>query len=216
MKTKIEEDIDKIENEVKNVGDYVGEIYDLSISSLKNIDITKQYNIKNMDLMIYHKIKSIESQCINVLLLDSPLAKDLRRVFTFMEVLSDIDRIARYSYDISLLIPKFTGQQHFEKIDMLMDMANLTRNMIINAIKSLVEEDIQIAEQLTSEDDKVDEMFENIIEVSNAYMKETPSHIDIGLYYPLIAKYLERMADHSVNIGDRVVYMISGKKILKI
>jgi phosphate transport system protein len=216
MKTKIENDIDKIEEEIKNVGEYVVEIYDLSISSLKNIDITKQYNVKNMDLMIYHKIKSIEGQCINVLLLDSPLAKDLRRVFTFMQVLSDIDRIARYSYDISLLIPKFTGQQHFDKIDLLMDMANIARTMIINAIKSLVEENIQLAEQLTSEDDKVDEIFEKIIEVSNAYMKEIPSHIDIGLYYPLIAKYLERIADHSVNISDRVVYMISGKKILKI
>jgi len=216
MKTKIENDIDKIENEVKNVGGYVEEIYDLAITSLKNIDITKQYNIKNMDLMIYHKIKSIEGQCINVLLLDSPLAKDLRRVFTFMQVLSDIDRIARYSYDVSLLIPKFTGQQHFDKIGLLMDMANLTKNMVINAIKSLVEENIQLAEQLTLDDDKVDEMFEQIIQASNAYMKEMPSHVDIGLYYPLIAKYLERIADHSVNIGDRVVYMISGKKILKI
>ncbi|HEU13023.1 MAG TPA: hypothetical protein ENO35_02910, partial [Euryarchaeota archaeon] len=83
------------------------DIMDITLNSLINIDVSGIERIKNMDINIYHKTKEIETKTINMILLYSPFAKDLRKLITILKIIIDIDRIGRYSYDISLLIPAF-------------------------------------------------------------------------------------------------------------
>ncbi|MCI4434759.1 MAG: phosphate signaling complex protein PhoU [Thermoplasmata archaeon] len=213
---KFEMEMNKISKELEVLMGNLEEIMDITLSSLVNIDIMGINKIKEMDIMIYHKTKELETRCVNLILLYSPVAKDLRRLITTMKILMDIDRIGRYSYDISLFIPRFYEKGHLGKPEIIPKMVDQTKKMVRIAIKSFIEENADIAESLQKEDDLVDDLFDKLENEIIEYVKSDINNLERGIGYMLIGKYLERMADHAVNIGDNVIYLIKGEKVIKL
>ena len=209
-------EMNKISKELEVLMGNLEEIMDTTLSSLVNIDIMGINKIKEMDIMIYHKTKDLETRCVNLILLYSPVAKDLRRLITTMKILMDIDRIGRYSYDISLFIPRFYEKGHLGKPEIIPKMVDQTKKMVRIAIKSFIEENADIAESLQKEDDLVDDLFDKLENEIIEYVKSDINNLERGIGYMLIGKYLERMADHAVNIGDNVIYLIKGEKVIKL
>jgi phosphate transport system protein len=192
------------------------DIMDITLNSLINIDVSGIERIKNMDINIYHKTKEIETKTINMILLYSPFAKDLRKLITILKIIIDIDRIGRYSYDISLLIPAFAEKGHLGKPEIIPKMVEQTKKMVRIAIESFINENAELAETLQKEDDVVDQLFSRLENAILSYMMQDKENLERGIKYMLIGKYLERMADHAVNIGDNVIYLIKGERRIKI
>lgn len=213
-RTKFEEESEELNSEIVLLSEVIENLIDLVISSFKEIDVSKLDSIKNIDLMIYHKTKAIEAKCVDILALQSPVAGDLRKIFTILGNLTDLDRIGRYAYDISLEIPYFIELGHFKQLEKIPTMAQLTKSMVKNSITSFLNKDLTLARSLISEDDKVDDLYNTLIKEVIEYMKADPNNINRGIHYVLIGRYLERMSDHAVNIGDRVAYMLTGEKII--
>ena len=211
---KLEEDFEKINRELKEGIDEIDNLISLSISSLESLDEGMKETIDNLNLMIYHKLKYTESLCINTIALQSPVAKDLRKIITILEILTDLDRIGRYAYDIFLEIPFFKGSGGVRKLQKIPVMSEMTQHMINSSITSLLNEDDVLAQGLILEDDKVDELYSELMREVIENIKKDSTTVEHGIHYILIARYLERMADHSVNIGDRVVYLKKGKTII--
>jgi len=92
-------------------------------------------------------------------------------------------------------------------------MAELVVAMVTQAVESFVHRNAEEVRALYDKDDAVDHLWESIYRETLTYMIEDPKKITRGTYYILVARYLERIADHSVNIGERVVYMITGKRL---
>ncbi len=213
---KYRNEILKMNQDLETLLKDLQKIMDITLDSLVKLDVSGIDKVREMDISIYHRVKDIETKCINIILMYSPVAKDLRRIVTVLKIISDIDRIGRYSYDISLLVPRFVEKGHLGKPEIIPKMVDETKKMVEMAIKSFIEENVRLAESMQEEDNVVDDLFEKLENEILEYMRMDKENLERGIGYMLIGKYLERMADHAVNIGDNVIYMITGKRSLKI
>ncbi len=182
---------------VKNINDsinyYLGKQQDVQI----NDDLVDQYE------------RLIEEMCINILLKERLFAKDLKEVTGALKLVSDLERIGDHAediYEFSKRIKKYQEQ----RIDEISGLSDFVIEMINKSIKSYVNNDYDMAKEVIKDDDFVDKKYEEIIESLGNEEKYDKDYLPFAIYTTLVVKYLERIADHSVNIAEWVVYISSG------
>lgn len=197
---------------IKNrLTDYCKETMEL-YQKIKNLidnyeeTIVKECNDKSKELDI--EGYEIEKECINFIAVEKPVASDLMYIESAIRVISHVKRIAYLCKNIAdsseainkVNIPK-------ELLEELKFMANYVQLMINNGFDSFINQDIRTAADLEEDDDTVDQLFDKILnEVTGLLSKKTDYAINI-MNVLFIARYLERIADRVVNIGDRVIYI---------
>lgn len=155
--------------------------------------------------------RRIESMCMKILLLRQPVAKDLRLISSALKMISDLERIGDQALDISE-IAKFINKKH-GKYEKLEKMAQAAIKMVTESIDSFVGKDLELAHKVMADDDIVDDLFNEI----KADVIEKISHTgEDGEYLAdilMVAKYFERIGDHSVNVAEWVEYSITGRHL---
>ncbi|MFO7636852.1 MAG: phosphate signaling complex protein PhoU [Clostridia bacterium] len=198
------------ENLIK-MGTLVEEAIDKSITALKNKDMALAKQVFEEDDAIDDIEAHIEKLCLNLIARQQPLAKDLRRITAALKMITDLERIADNAADISELTLRFAGQKYIKPLIDIPKMAAMTRKMVDMAITSYIYSDLELAYETCASDDYVDELFSRIKFELIAIVKENNESVDQVIDFLLIAKYLERMADHATNIGEWVIYSITGE-----
>lgn len=160
---------------------------------------------------IHDMERSVEAKCIQLLLLQQPVATDLRRISSAMKIATDLGRIGDNTVDIAEILQ--TGNISSESGEGgLVQMAEKTLAMIWESVEAFIEDDQKKAETVIGLDDEIDRMFAKIrIELGNRMIKEDEGRNAL-LDLLMIAKYYERMADHAVNVAKWVLYSITGKR----
>lgn len=153
--------------------------------------------------------RRIESMCMKILLRRQPVAKDLRLISSALKMISDLERIGDQALDISE-IAKFINKNHgkYEKLEI---MARAAIKMVTESIDSFVNKDLELAHKVMADDDIVDDLFNEI--KADVIWKISHTGED-GEYLAdvlMVAKYFERIGDHSVNVAEWVEYSITGK-----
>jgi len=105
----------------------------------------------------------------------------------------------------------FEGQR-FKRMVNIPHMAELVVDMVTDAIQCFVRRDAVEARKLFDRDDEVDALYDTVFRETLTHLFEDPGRITVGIHYILVARYLERVADHACNIGERVVYMVTGER----
>lgn len=174
------------------------ENYDESV--VKECDDTS----KKLDIEGYE----IEKDCINFIAVEQPVASDLMYIESAIRVISHIKRIAYLCKNIAYSSKSINEADiPAELLEELKFMANYVQLMINNGFESFINQDITTAGDLEEDDDNVDKLFDKILnEVTELLSKKTDFAINI-MNVLFIARYLERIADRVVNIGDRVIYI---------
>ena len=160
---------------------------------------------------IDHKERDIESQCMNLLLRQQPVASDLRVVSAAMRMISDMERIGDQSQDIAEIAGFVHSTELAGKVH-ISDMANEAISMVTMSVDSFVRKDVKLAKAAIEADDKVDARF---LEVKRELIELVRSDSGDAEYFMdllMAAKYLERIADHATNIAEWVVYSITGER----
>lgn len=184
------------------------ELYQKIKNLIDNYDetIVKECNDKSKELDI--EGYEIEKECINFIAVEKPVASDLMYIESAIRVISHVKRIAylcKNIADSSEAINKADIPE--ELLEELKFMANYVQLMINNGFDSFINQDITTAADLEEDDDTVDQLFDKILnEVTGLLSKKTDYAINI-MNVLFIARYLERIADRVVNIGDRVIYI---------
>ena len=156
---------------------------------------------------IRHNEKSIENVCMRLLLLQQPMAQDLRTVSSALKLVTDLNRIGEISADMSDVIAYMAKDN---APDSLQQMAANTSAMVRHAIDAFVRHNEDIARNVISQDDAVDKLFqETKTEVINMF-KSSPDKADFVVDLVMLAKYYEKIGDHAVNIAQWVIYSITG------
>lgn len=161
--------------------------------------------------MIDQYERLVEEMCVNILLKERPFAKDLKEVTGVLKLVSDLERIGDHSEDIYDFATKLIGyKEKEEKNTEIENLSVFVMQMINRAIKAYIEKDYNLAKEVIADDDYVDEKYLEII--GNLRNKENidKDYLSFAIYTTLVVKYLERIADHSVNIAEWVVYISSG------
>jgi len=167
--------------------------------------------VRKLDKELYRYEMMIEKHCTDIIALYTPVASDLRRVSVSWKIIEDLSRIGRYAWDIAEIAEVFEGQK-FKKMSSLPQMASKVVGMVIDSVDYYITGNAVEARKLFDRDDEIDELYDTIFREMLTYMFEDPKKITIGIHYILIARYLERVADHACNIGERVVYMVTAER----
>ena len=163
---------------------------------------------KRQEREIDQKEREIEDMCMRMLLMQQPVATDLREVSSALKMISDMERIGDQALDIAEMA-KFLrkGDSRLEDLE---KMADATTNMVTKSIDSFVKNDLEIARDVMKHDDDVDSLF---LQIKTEVIEMIGNGSADGEYLTdvlMVAKYFERIADHATNIVEWVAYSITG------
>ena len=164
-----------------------------------------------------HKINAIDveidEECIRLIALIQPMASDLRFITTAMKITTDLERIGDYAVNIAERAIELNEEPVLKPYIDIPRMSEIAQGMIRDAIGAFIEEDEKLARDVIARDDEVDELNAAVFEELVAIMTRDPGTVSRAVKITYISKYLERIADHSTNVAEMVVYLVKGKII---
>lgn len=184
-----------------------------SVTALKTRDAELAKQVVSEDKTIDNEERDIEQDCLKILLMEHPVAGDFRDVSAALKMITDLERIADQAADISELSLQFGDEKFIKEPEHIEMMAKLVMGMVKDGVTSYIKKDIKTAKGLDKRDDRVDELFETAKRDLIELIKSDPSNADQAILFMMIAKYLERIGDHAVNIGEWTEYAATGSRV---
>ena len=165
------------------------------------------------DDTINTKEVEIDEFCLKLLALRQPAAKDLRFIATAIKINYDLERMGDMAVNICERVLELNQEPQLKPYIDLPQMAEIAQTMVKESLDAFVKEDPQLAWKVTQEDEKVDHLNEQIFRELLTYMSEDLKTISRATRLLFISKYLERLADHAVNIAELLIFLVQGKII---
>ena len=153
----------------------------------------------------------IESRSMELIATQQPAAKDLRRIFGAVQISSDVERVGDYSVDICKAAKKLADRPLFKPLIDIPRMEQIVVKMLKESLEGFVSRDLALIEKMILDDEEVDHLYHALHDELCDFMKRDPSLVDQAVQLLLISRFLERIADHITNIGERVYYVETGE-----
>ena len=158
--------------------------------------------------------RDIETQCLHILLLQQPVASDLREVSGALKSVTDFKRIGELSLEVCRVADLMGNDFHDLRDEKLVDMAYTTKRMVDDAIDSYFDHDVSIAHKAAAQDDAIDEFLTCLREETVASIFNRQIDAATGVDLLMIAKYFERIGDHAETLSSWTDYLVCGDEIL--
>lgn len=214
MRDKFAKQLDELYVSVKDMGILCEKAIEKAAKTiLSNDDNEENFvnlvkEVDNYEKEVDQKEREIENLCMRLLLHQQPVASDLRTVSSALKLISDMERIGDQASDITELSKYIRNCSLHHKLHLNV-MFSETISLVKKAVDSFSNHDLDKAKQAIEGDDKVDGLFNKVKnELINIIKEENDAELCIDLL--MVAKYLERIGDHAVNIAEWVVYSIEG------
>ena len=208
MRVKFEAQLERLNVELITMGALCEVVISGAAKALLDGDSGLRETVLAAERDINQKERDIESLCMKLLLQQQPVARDLRTISSALKMISDMERIGDQAADIAE-ITRDIADNSIKDLVPIGDMARATIKMVTDSVDSFVRKDLGLAEAVISSDDVVDDLFLQVREelIRRIGMGDS-GEVCIDLL--MIAKYLERIGDHAVNIAEWVEYSLTG------
>lgn len=208
MRDKFNDQLEQLNVELIKMGALCEEAISAAAKALLEGDAALRETAAAAEREIDQKERDIESLCMKLLLQQQPVARDLRTISSALKMISDMERIGDQAADIAE-ITRDIADNSIKDLVPIGDMARATIKMVTDSVDSFVRKDLGLAEAVISSDDVVDDLFLQVREelIRRIGMGDS-GEVCIDLL--MIAKYLERIGDHAVNIAEWVEYSLTG------
>ncbi len=204
----IETEIRQLDNLIKEMSGLVERNLNYAIDVYKNYDSLKDYELINDDLVNAYE-RWIETDCLCLMTKERLYAEDLRKVTGIMSLVQDIERLGDHAKDILEFALRLGIKE--SKNEHILSLIDYVTKMVHDAIYSFINKDILLARDVINRDDHVDLEYDKLLgELISKESDNNKENKNYTVYTALIVKYLERIADHSTNICEWVVYIVSG------
>ena len=203
----IDKEINNLVNYTMKMGELVLDNLQLAMSTYYHYD-EETANKINDDVVDANE-RLIEEMCLNLMLKERPFARDLRVVSGILKLVEDLERLGDHAEDIKAFAKKLKDYEYVS-IKKLDEAYKESTKIVLDSISSLVNKDEAQAYEVIKNDDKVDELYEEALEEIIEGSKENKYPIEYSIYTTLITKYIERIADHAVNVAEWVIYILRG------
>lgn len=213
IRKRFHQRLEELHTSLLEMGAIVEEVIELSIDGLKTQDLEKSDRAIELDKKVDQFEIDIEKQCINLLALETPVAIDLRTISTILKMITDLERIGDYAVNIAYDTKKLNNKKLIKPLVDIPIMADITKRMVRGSLDSFVKEDADLAKDIAKMDDQVDEIYVKVYEELLEKIKDNNENIEQIIHLLFIGRHLERMADHSTNICENIVYMITSKRV---
>ncbi|WFA08350.1 phosphate signaling complex protein PhoU [Tissierella sp. Yu-01] len=211
MRNKFEEQLELLNNDLIEMGNLIESSIEAAVTALieKNVELANR--VIDGDKEVNEKEKEIESRCLKLLLRQQPVAKDLRLISSALKMITDMERIGDQAQDISEITIRLANESYFKEFVHIPLMAKEATKMVRGSINAFVKMDLGLVLEVIKNDDKVDDLFNIIKEELIEKIREDIAHSEQAVDLLMIAKYLERIGDHSQNIAEWVYFAITGE-----
>jgi phosphate transport system protein len=182
-----------------------------AVESLKVLDAARAQSVVERDPLINKQQQEIEEICIRLIATQQPVAKDLRKIVAGMRIAADLERMGDLAVDVARSAIRLQGQALIKPLVDIPKMAQAIDTMISDAIQAYTDNSVELAKKLAEEDDVVDHLYRGMVEELLSLVSDDPKVLAQAITLAFVGRYLERIGDHATNIGESVIYIISGE-----
>jgi len=214
MERHLDQELKELNKDILKMGAYTEEAIFKSVEAVKNRDRYLAKSVVDNDANIDKLELAVDERCIDLIARYQPMAKDLRFITTGMKINAELERIADIAVDIAQRTLEIIDKPLLKPLVDIPKLAAVAQNMVKIAIDSFVKEDIGLAKKVLLSDPEADNL-RNLIqkELIEDYMLKDASTAPRAVQLLLIARFLERICDHTTNIAEDVIYMVQAEVV---
>lgn len=209
--SRFEKQLNTLNQQMVQMGSMVEQSIEMAVSALVTKDSEKAHNVIEYAADVSNQERQIEGMCMKLLLCQQPVASDLRMISSALKMITDMERIAVQSAEISELTIRMEETPYIKKLEHIQQMAKETILMVVKSIDAFVNKDLSLAQEVISMDDVVDDLFIKIKQELIGLINQDASNGEQATDLLMIGKYFERIGDHAVNIAQWVTFSITGE-----
>ena len=211
VRNKFAEQMALLLSSVRVMGVNLEEALDKVIDNLENKDVALAQAIIGGDDDFDNSEVDIERQCLELVLTQTPVATDWREIASCLKLVGDMERIADHCSDISQYTLRLAEKDTVPMPENFMAMLKVMRQMVYDSITAISENDVELAQKVMTTDDEVDSYFRQMRQDLTSLMQQYPQLVPQYVDYLMIAKYVERIADHATNIAHWVLFVVNNE-----
>ncbi|MBU3181635.1 phosphate signaling complex protein PhoU [Clostridium psychrophilum] len=212
IRKAFEANIQELHNDLIRMGSIVEKQIHDCIDALVTKDVEKAKKIMKDDDIVDDLEREIENKAIRLIAMQAPLAIDLRNIFTTTKIVTDLERMADYAVDVAKIIVRIKDEKYVKQLVSIPRMGELVVLMIRDALDAYVAGDVDKAYEVCKRDDQVDKLYKEVFNELLQVMIKNQDTINQSTQLLFICKWLERMADHTTNICEWTIYLVTGEK----
>lgn len=213
VRKRYQQELANLTRSVIRMGELAASLIDTAVTSLANKDASLADKVLAEAAKIDDYELRIEETCIQLIVRQQPVADDLRAIISYLRIIGDFDRISDLASNIVKITKQTLDKPLIKPLIDIPRMSRMTQEMVKCNLESLEKGRVlDCIEKLSEKDDEVDALWYQVYRELVSMMIENPRLISDATDLMLVARYLERMADHACNIGSRIIYMFTGER----
>ncbi len=207
----LQREIEKLKKQILELGAVVEERVRMAVQSIEESDMELAHRVIKGDIEIDHMEVDLEEECLKILALYQPVANDLRFIIAVLKINNDLERLGDLAVNIAERATCLTPGGKDEIITDLTVMAEKAQGMLRKSLDALVNLDTALAREVCATDDEVDEIHAHLFDKFEDAVRREPERIQHYSHLMGVSRNLERIADHTTNIAEDVIYMSVGE-----
>ena len=211
LRTEFHRDLSALEDELLTLGGMVEKAIAKSLDALKNRDLALAEEVIREDDVIDEMRFALEEKSIDLIATQQPLAGDLRILVTVLHVAVELERMGDYAEGIAKIAVMMGEEPPLKPLIDIPRMADRSMDMLRRSLDAFVDRDTASAYQICEDDDEVDALYEQVYRELLTYMIADPAAIRRATFLLWVAHDLERIADRTTNIAERVIFLVTGR-----
>lgn len=214
MRAAFDAQLESLQQEMLRMAEMAVKAITQAVTSLQNQDPELAHKVITDDVQVDALDLDLERRCQQLLALQSPLARDLRIVASVMRISTDIERLADLATNIAEITIKIGKTPLIKPLEDIPRMAEMAQAMVRDSLEAFVKRDAELARDVCQRDNEVDQLYSMLHDELMEFISESddPQKVEQAANLLFVARYLERIADHATNIGERVIYMVTGQR----
>ncbi|MSQ12210.1 MAG: phosphate signaling complex protein PhoU [Dehalococcoidia bacterium] len=210
-RAEFDRELRRLQGDLLVLGNMVEKAIAKSLDGLKRRDLDASQQVISEDDYIDQRRFRLEEECIELIATQQPLASDLRAIVSILLVAEELERMGDYAEGISKISLMMGDEPPLKPLIDIPRMGEMATDMLRRSLDALVNRDSVAATAVCVDDDRVDALYDQVYRELLTFMMEDPRTIRRATYLLWVAHDLERIADRATNIGERVIYLVTGK-----
>ena len=212
MPLHLQRELDRLDRQILTVGGLVEKNFAKGVRALLTRDVALANEVIDSDQEVDDLEVEVEEECLKIIALHQPVARDMRYIVTTMKINNDLERIGDLAVNLSKRGILLSNEPGFDLPETFSKMAEAAEGMLKMSLDAMITQTVDKAHQVRLDDDAVDEMNSEIYDYVKEKLSAGTGENVAGLIHLLTAaRHLERLADHVTNIAEDVIYMLEGE-----
>jgi phosphate transport system protein len=213
LNPEFDRELDSLKEQILAMGGLVDAQVGDAVESLRLRDVERAARVIEADRAVNQMEVAIDERCIRMLALRQPAASDLRFIAAALKMATDLERIGDLAVNMAERVGALLEEPQLRPVDELPEMATAARTMLHAVLKTFVAGDASGAEAVIAADARIDAWSARLLAEAQSVMSSQPGTVARGLATIFFTKHVERMADHTTNVAEMVIYLIRGQDV---